>query len=58
MHTINLANYTGCIAVLCAAFLAHASAHALNTDTRTDTAELTSNGLHGYIASHAESVPA
>lgn len=54
MHTIILANYTGRIAVLCAAFLAHASAHA----SRTDTTELTSNGLHGYIASHTESVPA
>ena len=66
MHTIILANYTGRIAVLCAAFLAHASAHGSRTDTTTDTrtdtrsvaSELTSNGLHGYIASHAESVPA
>ena len=52
MHTIILANHTGRIAVLCAAFLAHARAHAL----RTDTTELTSNGPHGYIASHTESV--
>ena len=66
MHTIILANYTGRIAVLCAAFLAHASADASRTDTTTDTrtdtrsvaSELQSNGLHGYIASHAESVPA
>ena len=57
MHTIILANYTGHIAVVCPAFLAHTSAHPLSTVLRTETTELSSKGLHGYIAGHAECRP-